>query len=88
MWDAPALIAWAAGSLGAVVLWQTGVVHLFFLAVPAWVLSGVLYLVLAKKGNGGSSMPADAPGDSAVDSAPYRPLIETAASEPEGTDSP
>ena len=87
MWDAPALIAWAAGSLGAVVLWQTGVVHLFFLAVPAWVLSGVLYLVLAKKGNGGSSMPADAPGDSTVDSAPYRPLIETAASEPEGTPS-
>jgi NCS1 family nucleobase:cation symporter-1 len=70
-----------------VVLWQTGVVHLFFLAVPAWVLSGVLYLVLAKKGNGGGSMTADAPSDSAADAAPYQPLIETTASGPEGTPS-
>ena len=87
MWDTPALIAWAAGSLGAVALWQTGVVHLFFLAVPAWVLSGVLYLVLAKKGNGGSSVTADARSDSAADAAPHRPSIETAASGPEGTPS-
>ena len=85
VWNAPALIAWAAGSLGAVVLWQTGVVHLFFLAVPAWVLSGVVYLVLAKKGNGGSSMTDDARNDSAADAAPYRPSIEPAASGPEAT---
>ena len=87
MWNAPALIAWAAGSLGAVVLWQTGVVHLFFLAVPAWVLSGVLYLVLAKKGHGSSPMSADTRSDSAADATRYRHLIETAPSGPEGTPS-
>ena len=83
MWNAPALIAWAAGSLGAVVVWQTGAVHLFFLAVPAWVLSGVLYLVLANKGQGdaGSPVTTVARSGGAADVTSDRPAIDAAASE-------
>lgn len=86
MWNPAALIAWAAGSLGAVVLWQAGVVHLFFLAVPAWVVSGVLYLVLAKKGSGegdaGSPEAKDTDGRAAV-AAPDESPPEKGSSEPE-----
>jgi cytosine permease len=44
----PALVAWMVASLGSVVLWQTGAVHLFFLAVPAWLVSALLFAVLVK----------------------------------------
>ncbi len=45
--NAPALAAWAVASSGAAVLWRTGLVHLFFLAVPAWLVAGGLYTVAA-----------------------------------------
>ncbi len=47
-WHAPALVSWGAASLGSVVLWQTGAVHLFFLGVPAWAVAGILYAVLVR----------------------------------------
>jgi NCS1 family nucleobase:cation symporter-1 len=82
MWSPPALIAWGAGSLGAVVLWQTGLVHLFFLAAPAWALSGVLYLVLARSGTGTVMPPEGSRVEGPEDGAPPQPMIETVADRP------
>ncbi len=33
--------------LAALILWQTETVHLFFLFVPVWVLTAVLYIIFA-----------------------------------------
>lgn len=49
-WSVPALVSWAVGSLGAVVLWQTDLVDLFFLGVPAWAVSGILFALLSQDG--------------------------------------
>jgi NCS1 family nucleobase:cation symporter-1 len=43
-----ALIAWLVSSGGALLLWQLGAAHLFFVAVPAWLAAGVIYTVLAR----------------------------------------
>jgi len=43
----PAMISWVVSIAVAMVLWQTGTLHLFFLAVPTWLLTTVLYILLA-----------------------------------------
>jgi NCS1 family nucleobase:cation symporter-1 len=43
----PALVAWLGSVTLAVVAWQGGWVHLFFLALPVWVLTVVVYTALA-----------------------------------------
>jgi NCS1 family nucleobase:cation symporter-1 len=43
----PALAAWGAGVAVALVLWQSDVLHLFFLFAPAYVITSVTYIVLA-----------------------------------------
>jgi cytosine permease len=43
----PALTAWGIALLVALVCWQTGAIHLFFLAAPVWLLTAAVYLVLA-----------------------------------------
>lgn len=45
--NVPAVIAWAVGLALALVGWQTGWIHLFFLAVPVWFLTALVYLILA-----------------------------------------
>lgn len=45
----PALIAWGATLAAAVIVWLTGVLHLFFLIIPVWVCSAILYIVLSYK---------------------------------------
>ncbi|MEW6742387.1 MAG: nucleoside transporter [Planctomycetota bacterium] len=66
--NAPALIAWAVASLGALVLSQTGAVHLFFLAVPAWIVAGLLYTALAALAGAGKKVGVDAAAVSATGS--------------------
>jgi NCS1 family nucleobase:cation symporter-1 len=60
----PALVAWL-GSVGlAVAAWQAGWVHLFFLALPAWALTAIVYTALAALAGAREALPeerADAP---------------------------
>jgi NCS1 family nucleobase:cation symporter-1 len=57
----PALVAWLVPVVLAVVAWQSGLVHLFFLALPVWVLTAVLYVALSALGGAREPAPADAP---------------------------
>jgi len=43
----PALLSWGIAMAAALVLERTGTVHLFFLFVPVWVLTAVLYIIFA-----------------------------------------
>lgn len=67
----PAMVAWAAALGVAAVAWQTGRVHLFFLAAPTWLLTAVLYTVLS--GLAGARQAPDGP-------APAAPLPQAPAS--------
>ncbi|MCJ7776978.1 MAG: hypothetical protein MUP16_01515, partial [Sedimentisphaerales bacterium] len=43
----PALLSWGIAIAVAITLQQTGTLHLFFLFVPVWLLTSVLYIILA-----------------------------------------
>jgi len=43
----PALLSWGIAIAAALTLEQTGTLHLFFLFVPVWVLTAVLYIIFA-----------------------------------------
>jgi len=43
----PALLSWIIAIAAALVLEQTGILHLFFLFVPVWLLTSVLYIIFA-----------------------------------------
>jgi NCS1 family nucleobase:cation symporter-1 len=43
-----------------VVAWQSGWIHLFFLALPVWVLTAVVYTALAAVAGAREPLPADA----------------------------
>jgi NCS1 family nucleobase:cation symporter-1 len=43
----PALAAWGLALAAGVGLWQSGTLHLFFLAGPVWLLTAVLYVAFA-----------------------------------------
>jgi NCS1 family nucleobase:cation symporter-1 len=45
----PALYSWIAGALFFVVMNFVGVIHLFFLAVPTWLVTSIVYIFLAGK---------------------------------------
>ena len=45
--NVPAVVVWAATSGVAFLLWNRGLVNEFFLGVPAWFVSGVLYTGIA-----------------------------------------
>ena len=55
--NAPALIAWAVAVGVALLCWKFGWIHLFFLAVPVWILTAVLYIVLAAVSGAKESLP-------------------------------
>jgi len=56
----PALVAWLGSVALAVVAWQSGWIHLFFLALPVWVLAAVVYTALAAVAGAREPLPADA----------------------------
>jgi NCS1 family nucleobase:cation symporter-1 len=56
----PALAAWLVPVVLAVLAWQGGLVHLFFLALPVWLLTAVLYVTLAALAGAREPAPADA----------------------------
>jgi len=43
----PALASWGIAMLAALILERTGTIHLFFLFVPVWLLTSVLYIIFA-----------------------------------------
>jgi cytosine permease len=51
----PALITWVLTIGVSMVLWMNGTVHLFFLFIPVWIVSVVMYMCLAKLA--GAKMP-------------------------------
>ncbi|GAG01909.1 unnamed protein product, partial [marine sediment metagenome] len=53
----PALLAWAIPLLGAITCWQTGIIHLFFLCIPVWLLTAILYIVFAAMAGARESLP-------------------------------
>ncbi len=53
----PALIAWLAALLFALYCWYFDVLHLFFLAAPVWVITAVLYMVLAAFAGAAGKLP-------------------------------
>jgi NCS1 family nucleobase:cation symporter-1 len=56
----PALVAWLGSVTLAVVAWQSGWIHLFFLALPAWVLTAVVYVALSAFAGARETLPVEA----------------------------
>ena len=55
--NAPALIAWGVAVGVALLCWKLGWVHIFFLALPVWILTAVLYILLAARSGARESLP-------------------------------
>jgi NCS1 family nucleobase:cation symporter-1 len=43
----PALISWTVAILVAFALWKSETLHLFFLLIPVWILTAILYILLS-----------------------------------------
>jgi NCS1 family nucleobase:cation symporter-1 len=66
----PALVAWLGSVTLAVVAWQSGWMHLFFLALPVWVLTAVVYVALSAVAGARDALPAEAVAPAAEPTAP------------------
>jgi NCS1 family nucleobase:cation symporter-1 len=55
----PALVAWLGSVALAVVAWQSGWIHLFFLALPTWLLAAVVYVLLSALAGARGPLPAE-----------------------------
>ena len=55
----PALLSWVISIAVAIVLERAGILHLFFLFIPVWIMTSVLYIVLSMF-MGARDVPADA----------------------------
>jgi NCS1 family nucleobase:cation symporter-1 len=76
----PALVAWL-GSVGlAVSAWQSGWIHLFFLALPTWLLTAVVYVLLSALAGARGPLPAE-PEEAPAPPAP-EPLSSAASARP------
>jgi len=53
----PALLAWGITLAWAVVAWRTNTIHLFFLIIPVWLSSAVLYILFAVLGGAREKLP-------------------------------
>lgn len=74
----PALLSWGIAIATALILEQTGILHLFFLFVPVWVLTAVLYIFFASMA--GAREKFDKQAEEQV---PRKAGSESAPSEPE-----
>jgi cytosine permease len=67
--NGPALLTWFITLTGAVFVWQNGILHLFFLIIPTWLCSAILYIVFAVIAGAGKplhEMPEEAPVEHTV----------------------
>jgi len=87
----PALIAWGATLAAAVIVWLTGVLHLFFLIIPVWLCSAILYIVLSSKFGAREKLPelpeeeSPAPETETVPANPVRSKMPEPSAPPTGT---
>ncbi len=73
----PAMLSWAIAIAVSVVLERTGTLHLFYLFVPIWLLTMVLYIVFARMAGAAMTEPDDAlPARSASKGTPVRSASE------------
>jgi NCS1 family nucleobase:cation symporter-1 len=70
----PALAAWVISITIAMVLWQQEILHLFFLVIPVWISTVLLYILFSKIAGAGkqydSKEPAEQKSESSVQAAP------------------
>jgi len=76
----PALAAWVIAIAAALVLEKTGTLHLFFLFVPVWALTAVLYIVFASIAGAREKFPQEATQEPAAP-APSTEYKEPSAAE-------
>ena len=55
----PALLAWVLAILIAMALWQTSTLHLFFLFIPTWFMTSILYIAFAAMAGAAKPLPAE-----------------------------
>ncbi len=91
----PALASWAIAMAAALVLERTGTIHLFFLFVPVWVLTAVLYIIFAsmagareKFADDAQEQPAEQITGEAADSGLGHPAGESKVRMPKWTEAP
>ena len=53
----PGMIAWFVTLSAAVIVWLTGVLHLFFLIIPVWLTTAILYTILSYLFGAGKKLP-------------------------------
>jgi cytosine permease len=66
----PALVAWLVPVALALVAWNRGLIHQFFLAGPVWLATAVLYTALAGLAGAREPAPAEPQPEAAVAAAP------------------
>jgi NCS1 family nucleobase:cation symporter-1 len=74
----PALVAWLGSVAVAVWAWQGGLVHLFFLALPVWLLTAVAYVALAAVAGAREPLPPEAAAPVAAPASPAAALVSSA----------
>jgi len=64
----PAMAAWAIAILIALVLWRANILHLFFLFVPVWFMTAVLYIIFAAIAGATKPLPPtdEMPGENGI----------------------
>lgn len=72
--NAPALISWAAAVAVALALERSGTLHLFYLFLPVYLLTSVLYILLASFFGAKQQYPEAAASDSGGTASSKRPL--------------
>jgi NCS1 family nucleobase:cation symporter-1 len=77
----PALVAWLGSVALAVVVWQSGWIHLFFLALPVWVVTAVAYTALSAVAGARAPLPPE-PAKTLVAAAAAREATSPVASGP------
>ncbi len=84
----PALISWGVSIAVALLLERTGTLHLFFLFLPVWFLTAILYTILAALSGARTQLPEDDEIKTAemADATAPAARPETVPSEPEATD--
>ncbi|MCX7426584.1 MAG: nucleoside transporter [Planctomycetia bacterium] len=70
----PALAAWLIPLAAAMLCWRLGLIHLFFLAGPAWLVTAVLYIAFSAMAGAGGPLPE-------LDEPPREPLPAAADGE-------
>jgi NCS1 family nucleobase:cation symporter-1 len=76
----PALVAWLGSVALAVAAWQSGWIHLFFLALPTWLLTAVGYVLLSALAGARGPLPAE-PEEAPAPPAPV-PAASAASTRP------